>query len=266
MAAGIIRVINGAKHVGGRGGQWVFRDLDLEVAPGEMYCLLGPSGSGKSTLLRILAGLDTLTSGQLEIRGTPIVDPRALRSSEHARSGLVFQEPLLLPWLDVGENIALGLRYRRNRRVLSAGTSYRRQVDIDGVTEIASRLGIADLLSRYPSQLSGGQAQRVALARTVITQPHFLLLDEPFAALDPGTRSSLQEWLAEMVTSLGLTTVFVTHDIDEAVRLGGRIGVLAGAGRGLSQTWDVTEVLDAGQHSGSLRAELVDHVSSLSCL
>ncbi|MCB1255913.1 MAG: ATP-binding cassette domain-containing protein [Microthrixaceae bacterium] len=256
MATGRISVIDGSKHVGGASGQWVFRGLDLDVAPGELFSLLGPSGSGKSTLLRVIAGLDSLTSGTVELGGDP---------HQQVVTGLVFQEPMLLPWHNIADNIGLGLRYRRNG-YKTRGLRPRRGHRPDAVIEIAEQLGIADLLDRYPSQISGGQAQRVALARTVVTKPQVLLLDEPFAALDPGTRSALQDWLLEVVAKLDVTTLFVTHDVDEAVRLGGRIGVLAGAGQGMSETWDVRAILGDGPATGSLREELADHVASLACI
>lgn len=245
MEARRVRIVGGAKHVGGARGHWVFRDLDLDLAPGELFCLLGPSGSGKSTLLRILAGLDHLTSGHVELGS---------EREEPVRCGLVFQEPMLLPWLDVAGNIELGLRYRRNEPRRS-----------DGLTEeVAEQLGIADLLRRSPGEISGGQAQRVALARTVVVGPQVLLLDEPFAALDSGTRGALQEWLLEVVASLGITTLFVTHDVDEALRLGSRVGVLAGGGAGLSHTWPIVGVADGDVHPAPLRGELIDHLASLS--
>ena len=262
MATGHIRVVGGAKFLGGREGHWLFKDLDLDIDPGELFCLLGPSGSGKSTLLRILAGLDDLTAGTVEITS---------RAGETLNCGLVFQEPLLLPWLNVHDNIGLGLRYKQNqsdRRQRRRRRGHRH----DEVSDLAERLGIADLLDRFPSQISGGQAQRVALARTVVTRPQVLLLDEPFAALDPGTRASLQDWLLEVVAKLDLTTLFVTHDVDEAVRLGSRIGVLAGSGKGLSQTWDLASLhgtdgtLDdlSGSSPASIREELISHVADLS--
>lgn len=247
MEAGHLRVVGGAKHVGGAHGHWVFRDLDLTLAPGELFCLLGPSGSGKSTLLRILAGLDQLTSGSVEIGSGEDGPPRV---------GLVFQEPMLLPWLDVAGNIGLGLRYGRN-------VEHRRRGVVE---EVAERLGIAEILRRSPDQISGGQAQRVALARTMLTRPRVLLLDEPFAALDPGTRAALQEWLQDLVTSTAITTLFVTHDIDEALRLGGRVGVLAGNGGGLTRQWTLTGVDDRHPARGPLRAEVADHVAALSGL
>ncbi len=251
MAAGSLRVVDGAKHYGAAGSDpadmgWVFRGLNLEVAPGELFCLLGPSGCGKSTLLRTMAGLDQLSAGRLEIDG---VEP----APGVTGCGLVFQEPMLLPWLDVRANIGLGLRYRRNRAHRDAGV-------IEATAEV---MGIGALLDRSPTEISGGQAQRVALARTIVTRPEILLLDEPFAALDPGTRNGLQDWLLEVVGRLGVTTVFVTHDVDEAIHLGGRIGVLAGSGGGLSRIWDVASVSRNGARTAAVRDELLEHVTGV---
>lgn len=245
MEARAVRVVGGAKHVGGSDGRWIFRDLDLDVAPGEVFCLLGPSGSGKSTLLRALAGLDPLTTGTVRIG-----DDGATGGS--AKCGLVFQAPMLLPWLDVRGNIALGLGYRRHRHLRRPGV----------VDELAERLGIGELLDRFPDQVSGGQAQRVALARTVVCRPPVLLADEPFSALDAGTRAALQDWLLDVVAELAVTCVFVTHDVDEALRVGDRVGVLTGSGGGIDRIW--INGSDGRPDRAALGAEIITHVSTLS--
>lgn len=218
-----MQLLGGSKRFAGRHGRddrWVFTDLELSVDSGEVFALMGPSGSGKSTLLRVLAGLEELTGG-------------TLHRSE--RVGLVFQDPLLLPWRNVAANIALGLSFRANAEASSAA-------DLEAV---ADELGIAHLLHARVDAISGGEAQRVALARAVLTRPELLLLDEPFAALDPPTRLSLQGWFRNLVHERGIAAVFVTHDLDEALRVGDRVGLL-GAGPGnVNGVWNVPVSDDA---------------------
>lgn len=193
----------------------VLDGLDLDVGFGEVQVVLGHSGSGKSTLLRALAGLEPLDGGTVEWAQRP------------AGIGAVFQQSLLLPWLTVRENAALGGRFRANKPRFSVGH----------VEELLSRLGLASLADSYPSELSGGQAQRVAVARAMAIRPWLLLLDEPFSALDPATRGALQDWLRELVAEVSLTVVLVTHDVNEALYLGNRIAVLDGSGR-VAQVWE----------------------------
>lgn len=212
-----MRVVAGAKRFtahAGRHERWVFTDLHLNVRQGEILVLMGPSGSGKSTLLRIIAGLDELTSGQLH------------RSE---RAGLMFQDPLLLPWRNVAANIGLGLSFRANADVAE-------NADVDAA---ATDLGIAHLLDARVDAISGGEAQRVALARAVVTRPELLLLDEPFAALDPPTRRSLQDWFVRLVRERNLTAVFVTHDLDEALRVGDRVALLGPGAENLTGVWEI---------------------------
>ena len=189
----------------------IIESLDLAVAEGEIVVVVGGSGRGKTTLLHALAGLNQPTSGEVVVES----------------SGLVFQQPLLLPWLTVRQNVRLGLRFKANR-------AQRRDSDV-AVDRLLQRLGIAELANRLPAELSGGQAQRVAIARTIVTQPRLLLLDEPFSALDAATRAGLQSWLLGLRADLGLTIVLVTHDIDEAVTLGDRIVLLGEPGQPLTE-------------------------------
>lgn len=212
-----LRLIDAHVSLGsGRHRQQVLAGIDLDVRPGEIVAIVGPSGSGKSTLLSVLAGLLPLESGRLDT-GT----------GTH-RPAIVFQQPLLLPWATVAQNVALGLRYRRQR--------VRRAERRARARAVLAQLGIGHLADRFPAELSGGQAQRVAIARTMVTEPSVLLLDEPFGALDPRTRRELQDWLLDLRSRLGLTVVLVTHDIDEALLLGDRVAVLRGPGQPLHLT------------------------------
>ncbi len=195
----------------------VFEQLDLTVEDRELFVLLGPSGCGKSTLLRVIAGLERLDEGHVEVA-----------PGDHRRDvGIVFQQPLLLPWLTVAENVGLGLTYEANREARRPGI----------VEETLEQFGLRDLAGAYPDELSGGQAQRVSLARTVVTQPRVILLDEPFGALDPLTRASMQQWLLDLQQRLGLTVVLVTHDVDEAVRLGHRVALMSPSPGRICHAW-----------------------------
>ncbi|HSX59507.1 MAG TPA: sulfate ABC transporter ATP-binding protein, partial [Tahibacter sp.] len=192
-------------------------DVSLGIAPGEFIALLGPSGSGKTTLLRILAGLDFPDSGELSRDGRDL-----LRVSARDRGvGLVFQHYALFRHMTVFENVAFGLRVRpRARRPSKAEIA-------DRVDKLLKRVQLDGMAQRYPSQLSGGQRQRVALARALATEPELLLLDEPFGALDAQVRVALRRWLRHLHEEMKLTTVFVTHDQEEALELADRVVVMS---------------------------------------
>lgn len=207
----------------------VLAGLDLEVREHETLCVLGASGAGKSTLVRLLADLDEPQAGHID-RGE---DPR--------RPALVPQSPDLFPWLTVAENLALGGRFRAN------GDRFRPQ----RVPELVADLGIAHLADAMPAELSGGQAQRVALGRALAIDPGVVLLDEPFSALDPAIRADLQLWLREVLTRVRISAVLVTHDVDEALVVADRIVYLDGP-RGITAQWRPRE-------EGTGRDEVLAH-------
>jgi len=190
--------------------------VSLKIAPGELVALLGPSGSGKTTLLKILAGLDLPNSGRVMFDGDD-----ALKLSVQQRNvGFVFQQYALFRHMTVFDNVAFGLAVR------PASKRPSRQAIRERVMQLLDLVQLPDLERRYPSQLSGGQRQRVALARALAIEPRILLLDEPFGALDARVRKDLRRWLREIHDKTGHTTVFVTHDQEEAMELADRIVVL----------------------------------------
>ncbi|MGW5383857.1 ABC transporter ATP-binding protein [Nocardia sp. NPDC003963] len=206
------------------GSATVLRDIDLDIAPGQIVALVGASGSGKSTLLRLIAGLDRPSAGSVTIDAQPIagVDPRC---------AVVFQEPRLLPWRNVAGNVALGLPAGTGRAAGAAAV--RDWLDIVGLT------GFAEY---RPRRISGGMAQRAALARALVRRPGVLLLDEPFAALDALNRLKMQKLLVDVHTEIATTVVLVTHDIDEALLLADRIVLLeseSGRGSGIGDVFEV---------------------------
>ncbi len=194
--------------------------IDLEIRQGELVALLGPSGSGKTTLLRIIAGLEWPDQGELLLNGESSIDRRA----RERQIGFVFQHYALFRHMTVFENVAFGLRVRpRAQRPKEAEIK-------DRVEKLLALVQIAGLAQRFPGQLSGGQRQRVALARALAIEPRVLLLDEPFGALDAKVRKELRRWLRRLHDELGMTTVFVTHDQEEALELSDRV-VVMGQGR-----------------------------------
>ncbi|TYK49187.1 ABC transporter ATP-binding protein [Actinomadura decatromicini] len=195
--------------VRGGGEVTALHDVSLDVAEGEFLVVVGPSGCGKSTLLDLIGGLAAPTSGRVLIDGAEVTGPALDR-------GIVFQQYALLPWRTALRNVEFGLEAKglgRRERVETA----RRHLELVGLS------GFAD---RYPHELSGGMKQRVAIARSLAYDPDVLLMDEPFAALDAQTRDSLQEELLRIWAKTGKTVVFITHGIDEAVYLGGRVAVM----------------------------------------
>jgi len=184
--------------------------IDLTVAVGEFVTVIGPSGCGKSTLFNIVAGVEKPTSGVVAIDG----DASAVRAG---KTGYMPQQPLLLPWRTVEENIMLGLDVHHVPRKKAQAEAQ----------ELLKRFGLAEFAQNYPSTLSGGMRQRVALLRTVLFNRSFLLLDEPFGALDALTRLSLQMWLLDLWQAIHSSVLFITHDVREAILLSDRIYVLS---------------------------------------
>jgi ABC-type nitrate/sulfonate/bicarbonate transport system ATPase subunit len=196
---------------GARGGPptRALEPTSLAVADNDFICVLGPSGCGKSTLLRIVAGLDTPTTGRVLLDGAPVTGPGADR-------GMVFQSYTLFPWLTVIENICFGLR---EKGVPSAEQARR-------AAHYIARVGLEGFERHYPKMLSGGMQQRTALARALVNDPKILLLDEPFGALDNQTRSLMQELLLGIWEAERTTVLFVTHDIEEAIFMANRVAVM----------------------------------------
>lgn len=184
--------------------------IDLTVAAGEFVSVIGPSGCGKSTLFNIIAGVDQPTSGLIAIDGETDTIRRG-------RTGYMPQQPLLLPWRTVEENVMLGLDVRHVPRKEARQQAY----------ELLKRFGLAEFAGNYPSTLSGGMRQRVALLRTVLFNRSFLLLDEPFGALDALTRLACQMWLLNLWQEVHSSVLFITHDVREAILLSDRIYVLS---------------------------------------
>jgi sulfate transport system ATP-binding protein len=191
-------------------------NVNFGIEKGKLIGLLGPSGSGKTTILRMIAGLENPDSGEIVIDGKVVNDIPASKRG----IGFVFQNYALFRYMTVYENIAFGLRVQK------ADKKY-----IDSrVNELISLIGLEGLGKRYPSQLSGGQRQRVAFARALAPNPQLLLLDEPFAAIDAKVRKELRSWLKEMIEKLGVTSIFVTHDQDEAIEVADEI-IITNKGR-----------------------------------
>jgi ABC-type nitrate/sulfonate/bicarbonate transport system ATPase subunit len=203
------------------GGASVFEDFSWQVASGEAWAVLGPSGCGKTTLLYLLAGLRLPTSGEIRIGGEPLRKPRP-------GTGLILQDYGLLPWATVRENVGLGLRVRRfyGPDGVHAPSGERISSPAGRVQPWLERLGLTPIAESYPGQISGGQRQRTAIARTLALNPDLLLMDEPFASLDAPTREGLQALTIELRAERRLTTVVVTHAIEEAALLGQRILLL----------------------------------------
>jgi iron(III) transport system ATP-binding protein len=190
------------------------RGVSFTVAPGEVVCLLGPSGSGKSTLLRVIAGVERPSSGVVCIDGIAVASPGVFVPPEKRSVGMVFQDFALFPHLTVAQNVAFGLKRRARRDVAQT------------VVDLLDRVGLSQHADRYPHMLSGGERQRVALARALAPNPRILLMDEPFSSLDVRLRDEVRQHTLRLLRDSGTTTVMVTHDPDEALRVADRIALL----------------------------------------
>jgi sulfate transport system ATP-binding protein len=217
-------------NVGKRFGTFTaLEDVSIHVADGALTALLGPSGSGKSTLLRIIAGLEIPDEGEVTIGGEPMTDTPA----RYRGVGFVFQHYAPFKHMTVHDNVAFGLSVRK-----------RPKAEIEPrVQELLGLVRLDGLAARYPSQLSGGQLQRMALARALAVQPKVLLLDEPFGALDAQVRGELREWLRKLHDEIHVTTIFVTHDQEEAMEVAEQI-VVMNAGR-IEQTGSPRELYES---------------------
>jgi ABC-type nitrate/sulfonate/bicarbonate transport system ATPase subunit len=220
----------GRAFAGRAGSIAVLRSVDLEAPAGEFLAVLGASGCGKSTLLRLVAGLDAPTAGEVRIGSQRVTDC-------DPRCAVVFQEPRLLPWKTVEQNVALGARGVAGAEAPAA---------------MLARVGLAGTERSWPHQLSGGMAQRAALARALVRRPAVLLLDEPFAALDAFTRLQMGDLLHETCRDRSRTVLLVTHDVDEALRLADRVVLLAGQPASVAADYRI-----AGHDPALLRAEIL---------
>jgi NitT/TauT family transport system ATP-binding protein len=206
----------------GRHAVTALESLSLTLRPGEFLSILGPSGCGKSSLISAIAGFQVPQAGRLRVDGEEIRGPGSDR-------GVVFQQPTLFPWKTVRENVEFGLKFR------GVAKADRRSA----VDDILHKVGLSEFSRHYPAQLSGGMQQRVGLARVLVNRPRVMLMDEPFSALDAQTRLMMQELLLEVWAEYGMTVIFVTHDIDEAVYLGSRVAVLTRRPGRLKALFDV---------------------------
>lgn len=206
------------------GARTILESIDLSARQGEFVCIVGSSGSGKTTLLRVLAGLARADEGKVLFEGTEISGPSRDRA-------IVFQDysKALLPWRTVRDNVALSLEARNVPAAAQSAI----------IDELLGRMGLSKARDQFPSQLSGGMQQRVQIARCLAQDPKLLLMDEPFGALDAMTRQTLQDEILQLVADKRIATVFITHDLEEAIYLGDRVVVLGGSPTGVLESLEI---------------------------
>ncbi|RPI47681.1 MAG: ABC transporter ATP-binding protein [Chloroflexi bacterium] len=228
----------------------LFENFSLTISRGETWAILGPSGCGKTTLLYLLAGLRLPVSGQISIEGKPLTRPRP-------RSGLILQDYGLLPWSTVRENVELGLRVRKFYGEDGKHTPIDFQPG-NNVPYWLKRLGIDEVADKFPTQISGGQRQRTAIARTLALEPDLLMMDEPFSSLDAITRGDLQNLTLSLCAEQNLTLVIVTHSIEEAAGLGKKILLLSEAPNQNGRIFGNPNASQNGYRSSQAYHELCD--------